>query len=283
MPTPAGVGILPVNLDEQTRDVVVQVVREVAPKMEVLEEQQACKTPETMRDYTEQTVTSDTSRSVKTKLSSSVDSSGSISWLDNFTSLEFSRDRRTGEGNDRSTSIESKSLFQSESLLKSDEVSPSTPNDLSGFAKVLDEFGTPPNADFEWQLVATMPGSCPQFSLSQMIIVFPTEGTSGSSGVFRLGSVLQNRTAQCPRDPPKETAVPQERALTTREQVSYRRPVGEVCSLVGKHNSDLKEDGLDPYISSSINNPIVHTIPTSLKGTVHARCLLQDRCACHDS
>ena len=186
MPTPAGVGILPVNLDEQTRDVVVQVVREVAPKMEVLEEQQACKTPETMRDYTEQTVTSDTSRSVKTKLSSSVDSSGSISWLDNFTSLEFSRDRRTGEGNDRSTSIESKSLFQSESLLKSDEVSPSTPNDLSGFAKVLEEFGTPPNAGVEWQLVATMPGSCPQFSLSQMIIVFPMEGTSGGSGVFPL-------------------------------------------------------------------------------------------------
>ena len=29
MPTPTGVGILPVNLDEQTRDVAVQVVREV--------------------------------------------------------------------------------------------------------------------------------------------------------------------------------------------------------------------------------------------------------------
>ena len=30
MPTPAGVGILPVSLDEQTHDEAVQVVREVA-------------------------------------------------------------------------------------------------------------------------------------------------------------------------------------------------------------------------------------------------------------
>ena len=30
MPTPTEVGLLPVNLDEQTRDVAVQVVREVA-------------------------------------------------------------------------------------------------------------------------------------------------------------------------------------------------------------------------------------------------------------
>ena len=99
------------------------------------------KRQKTMRDCGLQTVTSDTSRSVKTKLSSSVEFSASISWLDNFTSSELSRDRRTG--------------------------------------------GVP------------------------------------------LGSVLQYRTAH----PPKETAVPQEQALTTREQVSERRPEGGVCSL----------------------------------------------------
>mmetsp|Transcript_36048 Transcript_36048/g.95727 ORF Transcript_36048/g.95727 Transcript_36048/m.95727 type:complete len:225 (+) Transcript_36048:1247-1921(+) len=133
-----------------------------------------------------QHVTSDTSRSVNTKLSSSVDSSASISWLDNFTSSELSRHRRSGEGKDRSTSIGSKLLFQSESLLTSDEASPSTPNDLSGFAKISDEFGTPPNAGVECPLIATMPGSRPQFSLSQMLFVCPTQGTSGGSGVFPL-------------------------------------------------------------------------------------------------
>ena len=72
-----------------------------------------------------------------------------------------------------------------------------------------------------------MPGSRSQFSLSQMLCL-PDAGNFRYKRRVSLGSDLQDKTATCPRDPPMETAVPQEQALTTRERVSQRRPEGGV-------------------------------------------------------
>ena len=47
---------------------------------------------------------------------------------------------------------------------------------------------------------------------------------------------------------------------------------------VGDHNRDHKEDG-----NTTSHKLGVHSDSTSLKGTVHARCLHQDRCTRHDS
>ena len=141
---------------------------------------QARQTPETTRDSGEQTVTSDTSRSVKTKLSSSVDSSASISWHDNFTSSEL----WTIWGGKRPLHFDRvqvavpvrKPLDKRRSVAKHTER-------LVWFRQ---DIGPPNAGTWSGKLIATMPGSRPQFSLSQMLFVFPTEGTSGRSGVFPL-------------------------------------------------------------------------------------------------
>ena len=79
------------------------------------------------------------------------------------------------------------------------------------------------------------------------------------------------------RDPPQETAVLQEHALTTRERVSQRRPEVEcAASLVGKHSKHLKEDGPYAYISTTAHKGalvVTHDrLTEAFLAAFHGRC-----------